>query len=135
MISEGFAVMKAHFALPGLVALLGLAACSTPQQSCIRDASANYRSMLSQISTAEQNIARGYAVHTQEVPYTYADTCYTRTGEPYSCEQTAFRTQETPVSIDVRAEQDKLNALRARLPGVKAATDEAVAQCRIIYPE
>ncbi len=127
--------MKAHFALPGLVALLGLAACSTPQQSCIQDASANYFTLQAQISTAEQNIARGYAVHVQEVPYTFIDTCYTKTGDPYSCEQTAFRTQETPVSIDVRAEQDKLNALRARLPGVKAATDAAVAQCRIVYPE
>ncbi|MEJ2018640.1 MAG: hypothetical protein P8X51_10200 [Maritimibacter sp.] len=127
--------MKAHFALPGLVALLGLAACSTPQEACIQDASATYRSLLAQISTAEQNIARGYAVHEQEVPYTFVDTCYTENGDPYSCQQTAFRTQETPVSIDVRAEQDKLNALRARLPGVKASTERDVSKCRLIYPE
>ncbi len=121
-------------ALP-LALFLILAACATPQQKCIADASAEHDGLVAQAQVLRGNIDRGYAIHRQDVPYTYLGTCYYSTGEAYPCMQTRTRVQETPVAIDVAEERRKLAAVEARIPAVRARTDAAIAQCRIAHPK
>ncbi len=86
------------------------------------------------------NIARGYAVHRQSVPYTVPDTCYrtdpyTNDMIPYSCPKTAYRTQETPVAIDVAQERKKLSGYQKLLPKFKAQAEAGTRQCIAQYPD
>jgi hypothetical protein len=128
---------------PPLVALTLaalVAACATPQQQCVSAATKELAALQKAIATAEGNIARGYAIHRQTISRQVADICYRSdpdTGErlPYSCIDTEFETIETPVPIDVRAEQEKLAGYRAALPPLEARSSAAVAQCRALYPE
>ena len=118
-----------------LAVLLALAACATPQQQCIAKVSGEYKGLAAQAQVARDNIARGYAIHRQRVPYRVVGTCTNTLGEPYPCMQTRHRMQETPVAIDVAAERQKLAEIEARMAASKARTEAAVAQCRSAYPE
>ncbi len=124
-----------YFRLSAPIALAFLAACATPQEACISQAQSEVRSIRNQISTAEGNISRGYAIHRQTVPYTYVSVCYTEAGESYQCEETGTRVEETPVAIDIAQERIKLAELRARLPAAQRRADAQVEQCRLTYPE
>src|SRR6056297_1080886 len=108
-----------------------VAACSTPRESCISDATSDYRTLQSLISEAQQNISRGYALHSETVPYTVQGICYrtdpnTYQSIPYSCPSTQYRTQTTPVSIDVNAERAKLKRYQTFLPEYAAQANAAV---------
>ncbi len=123
-----------------LAATLVLAACATPRQQCINDATQQVRSVESALSTAQGNISRGYALHRQSVPYTVNHTCYreyphTRTVIPYSCPSTYYRTQTTPVAIDVAEERRKAAQYREVLSGLREAAAARVAQCSAQFPE
>ncbi len=117
------------------LALAFLAACATPQEACISQARSEQRSIQKDISVAEANISRGYAVHSQTVPYTYVSTCYTEAGEAYQCQENGTRVEETPVAIDISAERAKLAGLRARLSAAERRANAQIAQCRVNYPE
>ena len=116
-------------------ALLALAACTTPLQQCLSQARAQQSALSAQIQTAQGNINRGYAIHTQSVPYTYVGVCYADDGSSYSCEQNGTRTEETPVAIDVAEERRKLAQLKRDLAAITPAADAAAAQCQLQYPE
>ncbi|NNE51896.1 MAG: hypothetical protein HKN30_05780, partial [Sulfitobacter sp.] len=61
------------------IALCGLlAACATPREQCINRATAELRATRIALAEARDNVARGYAVFRQRVPYTVYDTCYRR---------------------------------------------------------
>ena len=124
--------MKKYLAIGAAVML---SACVSEQQSCIGDAMRQVNSLQSKVNTAQQNISRGYAVHTQRVPYTYSGTCYDSAYNPYSCPETGYRNEETPVAIDVAQERIKLASLQRQLTTARAASNAAVAQCRSLYPE
>lgn len=118
-----------------LAALLTLAACATPREQCISGARAEQSAIVARIQIAEGNIARGFAIHHQRVPYTYAGICYDGVGGSYSCPRTGVRTSETPVAIDVAEERRKLAGLKRQLPAATARADAAAAQCRMTHPE
>ena len=118
-----------------LIALPVLAACATPQEQCIADASRSYKQTLEAMSVAQGNIARGYAVHVQSVPYEDHDICYDKDKRPYSCTTTRYRTVETPVAIDVKAEREKLAQFSAQLPALQRNADALIAQCKVLHPE
>ncbi len=114
---------------------LALAACATPQERCISGARSEQANISAQIGIIEGNIARGYAIHRQNVPYTFIGTCYDNTRTRYSCEKNATRIVETPVAIDIAEERRKLAPLKGRLMAVQARMDANVAQCRAQFPE
>ena len=123
-----------------LAATLVLTACATPKQKCVSDATQQLRSVESALATAQGNISRGYALHSQSVPYTVNHTCYrqypnTRTVIPYSCPSTYYRTQTTPVAIDVAEERRKAERYRQLLPGLREEASARVAQCNAQFPE
>jgi len=115
---------------------LVLAACATPQERCVNEAQEPYRTTLKNLAVAEGNLARGYAIHVQRVPYTVYGTCFRNTGKrsiPYVCPSTAYRTIETPVPIDVANEQRKIEELRRTIPQYQARATEVIARCNAVY--
>lgn len=120
---------------PTLCLLPLLAACATPQEICVADATRSYNQVLEAMSEAQANVARGYAVHYQEEPYEYSDTCYDDKDRRYNCTTTRYRTIETPVAIDVGAEREKIARFNDQLPALQRTADAQIAQCSAIYPE
>ncbi len=116
-----------------LAALLGLAACATPQQQCISNASAAQNSIVAQVQVAEGNIARGFAIHRQNVPYTYIGICHDGAGKTYTCEMSDFHVKETPVAINVAEERHKLAGLQRQFTALSARTNAAISQCRMMH--
>ncbi|MEI4232659.1 hypothetical protein [Roseovarius sp. D22-M7] len=132
--------MKIPASCLALAAALVLSACATPKQQCINDATQQLRSTENALATAQGNISRGYALHSQSVPYTVSHTCYrqyphTNTVIPYSCPSTHYRTQTTPVAIDVAEERRKAARYREILPGLREAAAARIAQCNAQFPE
>lgn len=116
-------------------ALAVLAACATPQQQCINQASRDYRAVQAKAETAQGNIDRGYAILRQNEPYMAVGVCYDAARQPYPCPETRYRTQETPVSISIPEERRKLAGYRHLLPRLRREADRGAAQCRREYPE
>ncbi len=130
---------KFKFVVPTLL-ILAVAGCSSPRERCISGSKRDYQNLLSLISEAEGNIARGYAVFTQTVPVTTTGVCtrknpYTLALETYPCPQTNYQKTSTPVAIDVKEERSKLQRYQKSLPQYRARLDSAIMQCREIYPE
>ena len=67
----------ARLALPLMLCGL-LAACATPREQCISRATSELRTTQAALAEARDNVARGYAVFRERVPYTVYDTCYRR---------------------------------------------------------
>ncbi len=124
--------MKSFYILPILVLL---AACSTPLEQCINDSSKEYHALMAKIKKSEENISRGYAIHSASVPYTYQGTCYNEYIGSYSCPQTGYRVQETPVEIDISQERAKLKRFKKLLPNARKAAEAGAKQCRAQFPE
>lgn len=128
-----------RFAVSG--SLFGVVtACSTPLEQCNASATQEYRSLIAASNEAQDNISRGYAVHTTSVPYTVHQTCYrndpiTFALIPYSCPQTHYRKQSTPVAIDVAQERQKLKRLRSQLPEAEKRAQAGLVQCSARYSE
>jgi uncharacterized coiled-coil protein SlyX len=115
-------------------ALVALAACSE-QDLCVIRNTQDLRAAQSRIAELEGNVARGYAIHRTTEPYEYRGVCRDRSGEPFECTKTDFRTVEKPVSIDVADQRRQLAALRAQLPEMQEKANSAKAQCARLYPE
>ena len=116
-----------------------LASCSTPREQCIDAARADYVTVARTISETRQTIARGYALHRERVPYRVHDICYgydrhARYATPYSCFRTAYRTQTTPVAVDIAEERKKLARYERLLPKLRAEAAAGIAQCDARYP-
>jgi hypothetical protein len=114
--------------------LMLLSACSTPLEDCVSNAQRNYNATYQAIQVAEGNVARGYAINSQQVPYQYTGSCYNSYIGSYACQQTGYRTDNTPVAIDVNEERRKIRKYSAALPNIKKQTEAAVEQCRRTYP-
>ncbi len=115
--------------------LTTLAACATPLEQCIRSANQNVRAINAGIATAEGNISRGYAIHENTEQYISYGTCYDSDNNRYICPETAYRTVETPVPIDVSEQRKRRNELRKLLPEAEERARRAVQQCYQIHPE
>ena len=122
-----------HFA--PLTALALLAACATPQEQCINTAANEVGTLRNNIVTLNGNISRGYAIHHSQEQYEVADICYDKDKKPYTCHHTAYRSVETPVTIDVADQRRKLAELKRRLPAATQRMNQGIAACRATYPE
>ena len=125
----------ALFVLP----LALLAACATPREQCISDATRDTRVLGSLINEVRGNLARGYALDERQEVRTVSSTCTGRNDEgevfTFRCPETKTFTTVVPVAIDLEAERAKLASLEQRFAQAQAASNQAVAQCIAIYPE
>jgi hypothetical protein len=130
----------------GLAACLLLAACATPQQRCINDATRNLRVVGDLIAQAETNLARGYGIRQDTIwvpvweqctaPVVVQNADGSRTFYPgQMCLDDEPRTVNRPVAIDLEAERRKLSQLQAQRKKLEREAGPAVAACRAAYPE
>ncbi len=112
-----------------------LAACATPQEQCINTAANTVQRLQSDIARTGGNIARGFAIHTQQQSYEVANICYDWYEKPYTCMQTEFRTIKTPVAVNVADERLKLAEMQRRLPQARRAMLQGIESCKRRYPQ
>ncbi|MGG7644882.1 hypothetical protein ACQ5SP_08775 [Rhodovulum sp. YNF3179] len=126
-----------RFALLSL--LLVLAACATPLERCVTQATRELRTVEGLIAETEANIARGYAIEEERVPYSYFTWCARGDVDEDGsglvwCRQTDFRLREKPVAIDMQAERRKLADLEEKRRDLAAAAAAEIRRCRAAYP-
>lgn len=119
-----------------ILALLGLAACGTPQERCIQAATKDLRVVEGLIATTRGNLQRGYAIETRSVLTNEDQVCgQTAEGKDIICEVAVSKDKRVPVAIDLAAEQRKLDSLVARRDELLLQRDRSVSQCVATYPE
>ncbi|NBZ87253.1 hypothetical protein [Stagnihabitans tardus] len=121
--------------------LLALAACGTPQEQCIRGVSSDLATLDRLIAETRGNIARGYGYETRVemmpewVDCTPRPTEANPTPKPQMCFDDVAQEVRRPVSLDLRAEQAKLDSMVERRDQMAAAMAPALAACKARYPE
>lgn len=125
---------------PALLCLLILAACGTPQQRCIRNATEELRILDQLIAETQANLARGYGYEQEQVVrYQYGHCGYYRGNDghlyPRRCFEPYTDTVSHPVAIDPEVETRKLAGLTSRRSALAARAAAEVAACRQKFPE
>ncbi len=119
--------------------LLGLAACATPREMCVAEASRDLQIVNGLIEQTSLTLQRGYGVESrQEVrstPRMCSDHRADGTIDWDICEVTTVRDVNVPVAVDLRQEQIKLEQLQAQRDRLQRTTADAVQQCIAIHPE
>ncbi len=122
-----------------LLVLPLLAACATPREACISQASQQLMTLDALVIETQDNIARGYALATQQQVVPVQKTCTVRdsNGQPIfvPCNEVEVRDIQVPVAIDLNAERAKLASLQERQRQMRGAVDAAVASCIATHPE
>ncbi len=122
-----------------ILPLLALAACATPREQCIGQATRDLRVLNSLITETQGNLARGYAIEQQQEVRTVRQTCRGENSDGttfrYRCDDTQTYTTNRPVAIDLNVERAKLNSLIERRNQQQATADQAVLQCIATHPE
>ena len=125
--------------LPALAALLMLAACATPLEQCLSDATRETRALNAEIGERRLNLARGYAVDQVIVPDFFPALCPPPAGAPPGtpaqvCMEWGERAVSRRVPIDPVVERERIAALESILARQERRADQAAAQCRAQFP-
>lgn len=119
--------------------LLALAACATPREQCLGQATSEARINAALIAQTQGNIDRGFGLRTEERVREVNTVCKGRTesGEAVvtRCEEVKVSKVQVPVALDLNAERAKLNSLLQQRDRLSAATASRVSQCQALYPE
>jgi hypothetical protein len=122
-----------------LLPLLALAACASPQQTCIGGVSRDLAVVNQLITQTELNIARGYGTETRQEVRTIPRTCRSyRADGSYDidfCDTTVVRNVSVPIALDLDAERNKLRQLKQQRDRLEGPTQAAIQQCIATYPE
>ena len=118
-----------------LTAIIMVSGCLSPREQCVSDAKIPQRLAMKERGLVAQNLDRGYAIHTQQVPYSYQGQCQDEFLNYYTCTINASRTQETPVAIDMEREEAKLRQLDARISLLIENERRQLAQCALLPDE
>lgn len=121
-----------------LIPLL-LAACQSPQDACISDASRELTTISRLVDDTRGNLARGYAIGTRQEVQTIPETCRTQSPEglitTYPCDRTEIVDIEEPVAINLFAERAKLDSLLERQAQMQRQLGPVLAQCQLLSDE
>jgi len=120
-----------------LVLLAVLAACGTPQEQCVRNATREIRTLDRLIAEQRATLARGYAYETREIMHYAWQRCddWVPGAPRRMCYEPEWDTVKEPVAIDPAAEQRKLEGLLARRAALAQQAEPAVAACKAKFPE
>ncbi|EAQ06078.1 hypothetical protein SKA53_08231 [Yoonia vestfoldensis SKA53] len=122
-----------------ILPFLVLAACATPREHCISQATRDLRVLNSLIAETQGNLARGYAIEEQQEIRTIRQTCRGENSDGttfrYSCDETETFTTNRPVAIDLNVEGAKLSSLIERRNQQQTTSDQVVLQCIVAHPE
>lgn len=152
------------FRIPLAVFALGLslAACSTPQERCVADATHDLTVVTTLANRLQADLARGYGLQDTQIvtpmwrpcgfpggfggwdgqqrPHGDHDGDHgggrpSRPSAPDMCMDDVVQTVQTPVAIDLVATQRQLDALRRKQAELSRAAAPLIAQCQAQYPE
>ena len=116
-----------------------LAACVTPREACIANAGSDLRVINSLIGTTRGNLARGFAIETQQKIREVNTTCATELPDGTiirtECEKVDIRDVQVPVAIDLNAERAKLSSLEERQRQLQINAEAVRQQCIAANPE
>ena len=118
-----------------LTAIIMMSGCLSPREQCVSDAKIPQRLAMKERGLVAQNLGRGYAIHKQQVPYSYQGQCQDANLKYYPCIVNGYRTQETPVPIDMKREEAKLRKLDARISLILESERRQLAQCALLPDE
>jgi hypothetical protein len=122
-----------------LLPLLGLAACISPRDACIAQASRDLSVVTQLITQTESNIARGFGLDQRQEVRSVPRICYRErpdgTVDSEICEDTYVRNVSVPVTIDLDQERRKLRQLKEQRTRLAHSTQAAIQQCMATYPE
>ena len=121
--------------LPCLTVIMMVSGCLSPREQCVSDAKIPQRLAMKERGLVAQNLGRGYAIHKQQVPYSYQGQCQDANLKYYPCIVNGYRTQETPVPIDMKREEAKLRKLDARISLILENERRQLAQCALLPNE
>lgn len=121
--------------LLGLTAIVILSGCASPREQCVSDARSPRLMVMNDRNVVAKNLERGYAVHSQQVPYSYEGQCQDDYLNYYTCTVNSSRTQETPVPIDMQREEAKLEQLDARIERLAENERRQIAECALLPDE
>jgi hypothetical protein len=122
-----------------LLPLLALAACQTPREACISQATGQLNVINRLIAETEANIARGYGLAQRQEIVTRQDICVVTNEDGsesrFICDKQEIITIDEPVALDLRAEQAKLNSLRDQQAQLTRSTQQTIQACIAANPE
>lgn len=127
----------------GLVALLALSACATPQEQCINAATREVAIMDQLIAETRRNIDRGYAIEERQIVVPQFQRCERivtgadgkPTTDSYFCMKDTVQTVRDPKAIDLEVETRKLDSMLARRARMATEAARVVESCRARYPK
>lgn len=115
-----------------------LAACATPQESCLASVGKDQRVLNALIVETRGNLNRGFAVKTEQRFHEVNDICDSRlpdgTEIRTACKRTEVKNIDVPVAIDLNAERAKLQSLEERLQQMRINAEAARRQCIAANP-
>jgi len=135
-----------------LALLLALAACGTPQERCIWQATQELNAVEELLAEVEGNLARGYAWETYQETQMQWVRCTKPApppppGPPGSpppppappqqslCFEPVTVTLQRRVAFDPVTEVRKRDGLVAKRTELRRRAEAEIAQCRVLYPE
>ena len=125
-----------------VIAFAVLVACGTPQEQCISRSTRDLRTIDRLILETEGNLQRGYALETVTRYQDFWDTCFEpvivngqATVVPRTCRREISHTEQRPKVIDLKAEAQKLDGLKAKRAELARAAEPLIAQCKVDHPE
>ncbi|WP_116133675.1 hypothetical protein [Tropicimonas sp. IMCC34043] len=127
-----------------LVLLLLLAACVSPRQACLQQATRDVAVLEGLIAEVEGNLARGYAIRQEPYVTSGLDLCL---GSGYGaingglvgvgwgyCNQVETRYRAVPVPIDRVSEQRKLAELKQSRAKATTRAELSLKSCEAQFP-
>ncbi len=118
-----------------LISLLLLAACATPREQCITEATENLRVLDGLIAETRANLDRGYAIRREHQPTMVLTFCATPDEHFQFCNRRTTRVVERPEAIDLAEERRKLASLTQRRAEEAARAQSRVQACDAAHPE
>ena len=118
-----------------------LSACGTPQEQCIASVTRDMLLVDRLITEAEGNLKRGFAFEDVTVSVPVWINCGPRptvdnpTPPRHMCLDSREQTTRRAVAIDLKAEQVKLDGLKAKRQQQAKTAAQPIAQCKAQYPE
>lgn len=125
-----------------LALLALLAACASPQERCINQATQELRTVNKLITEAQGNLQRGYALEPTTVYRNVWVPCGYAYGYGYGygnhaggmCLEEQAQITTRPKAIDLAEERRKLEQLQAKQADLNRAAKASIQQCQATYP-
>lgn len=125
--------MKRIFMKPVILLIpLAAAACASPRDACIAEATRDLRVVSDLISESEATLKRGYALEERTSVDQIFRPCRADDGKPGGCWVPVETVKQRPVAVDLAAERGKLASLKAKKADLERRARKEIAACEAL---